>query len=100
MMVSAIATALSSCPLRFLSLQFLRQGLEAALARSACFNGSHVCFERVEISAIRRCLGLLVRARVLVVGEVTRPLIDGPHGGIHHGTVILLCGIIVEKWLG
>jgi len=58
-------------------------------------NGSHVCFERVEVSAIRRCPGLLVRARVLVVGEVTRPLIDGPHGGIY-----LLCGIIVEKWLG
>jgi hypothetical protein len=63
-------------------------------------NGSHVCFERVEISAIRRCPGLLVRARVLVVGEVTRPLIDGPDGGIYHGTVILLCGIIAEKWLG
>jgi len=63
-------------------------------------NGSHVCFERVEVSAIRRCPGLLVRARVLVVGEVTRLLIDGPHGGIYHGIVILLCGIIVEKWLG
>jgi hypothetical protein len=85
--VSAIATALSSCPI---SPVFAAGSRGGAGTLHLLINGSHVCFECVEISAIRRCPGLLVRARVLVVGEVTRPLIDGLDGGIYHGTVILL----------